>query len=82
MGLHINQNKIKFMATNTNTRTGNVDADLIINDQNIEAVKEFIYLGSPVNPNHNTSEEIKRQIIIANRCYHDLSKYLANKRLF
>ncbi|CAG9837071.1 unnamed protein product [Diabrotica balteata] len=78
MGLHINQNKTKFIATNTNTRAGNVDANLIINDQNFEAVKEFIYLGTSVNPNNNTSEEIK----IANRCYHGLSKYLANKRLY
>ncbi|CAG9834157.1 unnamed protein product [Diabrotica balteata] len=81
MGLHINQNKTKFMATITNTRSENVDTNLIINDQNFEAVKEFIYLGTSVNPNNNTSEEIKRRIIIANRCYHGLSKYLANKRL-
>ncbi|CAG9839544.1 unnamed protein product [Diabrotica balteata] len=81
MGLHINQNKTKFMATNTNTRAGNVDTNLIINDQTFEAVNEFVYLGTSVNPNNNTSEEIKRRIIIANRCYYGLSKYLANKRL-
>ncbi|CAG9838071.1 unnamed protein product [Diabrotica balteata] len=81
MGLHINQNKTKFMATNINTRAGNADANFIINDQNFESVKEFIYLGTSVNPNNNTSEEIKRRKIIANRCYRGLSNYLANKRL-
>ena len=40
-----------------------------------------VYLGSAVNKNNNVSLEIKRRIVLANRCYFGLSKHFRDKAL-
>ena len=48
---------------------------------NFEVVDKFVYLGSAVNKNNETSFEIKRRIVAANRCYFGLNKQFKNKAL-
>ena len=46
-----------------------------------DTVKEFIYLGSAVTIKNDVSLEIKRRIILANRCYYGLNGQLSNRDL-
>ena len=46
-----------------------------------DTVKEFIYLGSDVTTKNDVSLEIKRRIILANRCYYGLNGQLSNRDL-
>ncbi|CAG9829536.1 unnamed protein product [Diabrotica balteata] len=46
---------------------------LIIENDAIEAVNEFVYLGTLVNTENDTTSEINRRICTANRCYFGLN---------
>lgn len=81
MGLQINQNKTKFMPTTSRSRAGNAEENLSTEEKTFETVREFVYLGTLVNPNNDTSEEIKRRIITANKTYYSLAKHLSNKSI-
>jgi hypothetical protein len=48
---------------------------------NFEVVTEFMYLGSLVKCNINLEEEIKRRIIIGNRCYYGNLKLIKSQLL-
>ena len=41
--------------------------NVTIDRRNFEVVKDFVYLGSAVNAENNTSAEINRRITLANR---------------
>ena len=62
----------------TSTR---LDQRVNVGNHNFEVVDEFIYLGSAINKNNNVSLEIKRRIVLANRCYFGLSKHFRDKAL-
>ena len=49
--------------------------------RNFEVVKDFVYLGSAVNRDNNTSTEIKRRITFANRCFFGLKRQLSNRAI-
>ena len=49
---------------------------------NFECVREFAYLGTQVNNNNNTGEEIARRINLANRCLFGLGSIIRSKLLF
>ena len=81
VGLAVNEDKTKLLVSTSrrSTRLGqyvNVD-----NRHNFEVVDEFIYLGSAVNKNNDVSLEIKRRIVLANRCYFALSNHFRDKAL-
>ena len=46
--------------------------NLEIGTKNIEAVKEFIYLGSQINSTNDINTEIRRRIYLANKTYYGL----------
>ena len=58
-----------------------LDQRVNVGNHNFEVVDEFIYLGSAENKNNNVSLEIKRRIVLANRCYFGLSKRFRDKAL-
>ena len=48
------------------------------NSYNIHVVKDFMYLGTTINTNHDVSLEIKRRKSIANSCYFGLNRQLSS----
>ena len=79
-GLAVNEDKTKIMISTDKTTT-RLDQRVNVGNHNFEAVEEFIYLGSAINKNNNVSLEIKRRIVLANRCYFGLSKHFRDKAL-
>jgi hypothetical protein len=80
VGLTINERKTKFVALNdpvysdlTHTRSFAIDS------YNFEVATEFIYLGTLINCKIDMDEEIKRRIIIGNRCYYGTSKMMKSQ---
>ena len=64
-GLHVNGDKTKYMLSSSSRNDAN---------HNIEVVRNFIYLGSEVTSDNNTSVEVKRRIVLANRCLYSLNR--------
>ena len=80
-GLAVNEDKTKLMVSTGKPSTRLDQRVNVDNRYNFEVVDEFIYLGSAVNTNNNVSLEIKRRIVLANRCYFGLSKHFRDKAL-
>ena len=77
VGLYLNEDKTKYMCSiREEQRTGHL---VNFGRFNFESVKEFVYLGTQVNINNNTGEEISRRIASANRCLFGLSAILRSK---
>lgn len=68
MGIVVNTNKTKYMPALRPAK----QHELQIGQKQIEMVDEFIYLVSMVNTGNNITAEIKRRILLANRCYFEL----------
>jgi hypothetical protein len=73
MGLRINQEKTKYMITSQNAMQSE---NVTIGNYTFEAEQAFVYLGSPVNCNNDISKEIKKCILIADKCCYGLNKIL------
>ena len=52
-----------------------------IDGDEFEVVDEFIYLGSLVTADNDTSSEIRRRIICGSRAYYGLHKTLRSRKL-
>jgi len=67
MGLRINKKKTKYLTT---TESKNQQRYFQIKNFNFETVHSFTYLGSLINVNDDSSVEIKKRILMANKgCY-------------
>ena len=44
-------------------------------------MKDFVYLGTSITNNNNVSDEIKRRLTLANRCYFGLNRQLSSRAL-
>ena len=69
VGLKINTKKTKFITVN-----GNGNPEIQINNQSIEKVDKFCYLGSVINEKGGTDEDIKMRIGKAQYTFNKLSK--------
>lgn len=78
MGLEINEDKTKYMKISPSQTNR---AGLSIGQYNFKATENFIYLGSLVNENGKLTEEIKRRIMLANRCFFGLRKQFSSRLL-
>jgi hypothetical protein len=56
-------------------------SSVTIDGDELEVVDEFVYLGSLVTSDNNTSREIRRRIINGSRAYYGLHKHLRSNRL-
>ena len=82
MGLTVNEGKTKYMlSSRKDIQHRRFGQNVTIDRHNFEVVKDFVYLGSAVNAENNTSAEIKRRITLANRCFFGLRKQLSGKVL-
>src|SRR5450830_781585 len=82
IGLVINATKIKYMR-GRGSREDNVNLPprVQIGGDEIEAVDEFVYLGSLVTADNDTSREIQRRIMAGNRAYFGLRRTLRSNRI-
>jgi hypothetical protein len=81
MGLKINITKTMNMQVSPDS-TNSPNQSLVVEDT-IEAVNEFIYLGTliRVNKKNYITSEIKRRILMANRCYFGLAPLLKSNNI-
>lgn len=77
MGLVINQQKTKYMAVGCTQQI----PTLSCGNQNFETVPRFTYLGSLITNNNDTTEEIQKRIMNANRCYFRLQNLIKSRLL-
>jgi hypothetical protein len=75
MNLFINQEKTKYMPV-TKKSHANYPHRLEVGSYKFQVSHSFTYLGSDVNCNNDISEEIRKRILPANRCFHGLKKHL------
>jgi sorting nexin-29 len=69
MGLKINEEKTKYLATRVHK---NQLKHFQIENFNFETVQSFTYLGSLLNVNNDNSVEIKKRILLANKGFYGL----------
>lgn len=82
VGLRVNETKTKYMvSTMKESRTHHPGSIVSFDSSNFEVVEEFIYLGANINPTNNINVEIRRRIMLANRCFYGLKKQLSSKLL-
>jgi hypothetical protein len=80
IGLHVNQEKTKFLMVCPSQRTRDlVGTHLEIGDKRFEVVNEFTYLGALIDDKFNTSIEIKRRIVSAQRAFYGIKHLLSAK---
>lgn len=58
-----------------------INQTLTISASNFEVQQKFTYLRSSVNSKKIPSEEIKRRLATANKCYFRLTKHFKSRRL-
>lgn len=80
MGLVININKTKYMLAAAQPARER-QRPLSIENEEIESVREFVYLGSLVNSQNDTTSEVKRRVLMANRCYFGLASQLSSQNI-
>lgn len=79
MGLSINETKTKYMISAKHQYE--MPNKLDTGEHSFERVDNFVYLGSLITSSNLISEEIKRRVLVANRCYYGLHKHLKSHRL-
>lgn len=72
MGL-CNIEKTKYMYVTNRKPMQNRKRYFEVGQHRIEAVDDFMYLGSLMDRDNDMSKEIKRRIVLANRCYFGLA---------
>lgn len=82
IGLVINESKTKYMKGRGSRDVVPSNLSRIsIGGDVFEEVDEFVYLGSLVTADNNTSREIKRRILAGNRAYFGLRKTLRSSKV-
>ena len=82
IGLEINTSKTKYMlAYATDSARDELGRAVTIDGDEFEVVDEFVYLGSMVTKDNDTSREIRRRIVSGSRAYYGLHKQLRSNRL-
>ncbi|KAJ9574461.1 hypothetical protein L9F63_008387, partial [Diploptera punctata] len=80
LGLEVNINKTKYMVTRRNS-LNNVNVQLMTNEENVEEVAEFKYLGTIITNRNEMHKEIKHRLNSGNACYYALQRLLMSQLL-
>ena len=82
IGLAMNTSKTKYMR-GRGSKEGSLRLPprITADGDELEVVDEFVYLGSPVTADNNTSKEIQTRILAGNRAYFSLRKTLRSNRV-
>ena len=81
IGLAVNESKTKYLLSST-AKDSSIGESGETDDYNFEVVKDFVYLRSSKNTDHDISLEIKRRITLANRWVQGRRKQLSKRALF
>ena len=82
IGLRVNEEKTKFLMVAASERTRNlVGTHLAMGSKRFQVVNDFVYLGSIISNNHDTTMEIKRRILAAQRAYFAVSHLLKSRKI-
>jgi hypothetical protein len=79
MGLEINQAKTKYMICGTKKKY--IGKVFKVKHVTFERVNSFVYLGTLITTDNNTSAEINNRITLANRSYFELVNILKAKNI-
>jgi hypothetical protein len=79
MGLEINQAKTKYMICGTKKK--HAENIFKVKHMTFERVNSFVYLGTLITTDNNTSAEINNRITLANRSYFGLVNILKAKNI-
>ena len=80
VGLQVNGEKTKYMLSSLRASSQErVGPKVNIGNYDFEVVSNFIYLGTEVTSDNNITSEVKRRIMLANRCLYGLSKLMRSK---
>ncbi|PZC76766.1 hypothetical protein B5X24_HaOG204154 [Helicoverpa armigera] len=77
-GLHVNSCKTEYMAS---SRQYQRPQNISVGNKVINGVDSFKYLGSMLNSQNKTEEEIKGRLVAGNKCFYSCAKLLAHKLL-
>ena len=80
IGLAVNTSKTKYMKGSRDDNAS-LPQRIWIDGDEIEVVDEFVYLGSLVTADNDTSREIRRRIMAGNRAYFGLRRTLRSNRV-
>ena len=78
MGLRINEEKTKYLATR---ESKNQQRYFQSKNFYFEAVQSFTYLGYLINVNNDSSAEIKKGILMANKGFYGLKRQFGSQFL-
>ena len=78
IGLRINATKTKYLLAGDSDHLG---SSVLVDNDSLEVVEEFCYLGTVVTSDNDISSEIRRRILQGNRAYHGLHRLLRSKKL-
>jgi hypothetical protein len=79
MGLEINQSKTKYMIWGTKKKY--IEKVFKVKHMTFERVNSFVYLGTLITTDNNTSAKINNRIALASRSYFGLVKILKAKNM-
>lgn len=80
IGLKVNEGKTKYMLTSTKERSfTDLGPTVTMGNHQFETVRKFVYLGSEITSENDVTVEIKRRIVLANKCLFGLRKFMRSK---
>jgi sorting nexin-29 len=82
IGLQVNVDKTKFLMVAASERTRKlVGTHLVIGSYKFEVVDSFVYLGALISNNFDTTSEIRRRILAAQRAYFSIKHLLSSRKI-
>ncbi|CAG9839495.1 unnamed protein product [Diabrotica balteata] len=81
MGLQVKEENSKIMTSTPKNRARNIGHQFTVDNSTFEVVDKFAYLDSLIAKENVMMEEIKRRIILANKCYFGLSRQMRSRNL-
>ena len=78
--LEVSANKTKYMVMSQEQNAGRIQS-VRIDNNNLERVEEFKYLGTTLTNQNCIAEEIKSRLSSGNACYHSVQKILPSRLL-
>ncbi|GAB0096944.1 hypothetical protein DMENIID0001_125290 [Sergentomyia squamirostris] len=79
-GLHVNENKTKYMVTTAKNHSP-IMQNMVVGEMNFEAVESFKYLGTLINRDNVVSAEIEHRISQGNKDFFALLRLFKSRSL-
>jgi len=80
IGLEVNADKTKYMVMSRDQNAGQIHS-VRIDNNTVDRVEEFKYLGTTITNQNSIAEEIKSRLKSGNACYHSVQNLLFSRLL-